>query len=136
MVRDDERNAVVAVNLAAKLTDRQLRLQQRLRGERAERDDDLWPNELELTHQVRAARFDFLRIRVAIPGRSMLEDVADEDVLAAQVNGGENLRQELTGRTHESVTALVLVFSGRFTNAHELRGRTALAWHRFRSRLV
>src|ERR1044071_4008856 len=39
MVRDDERNAVVAMHLPAQLTDRELRLQQRLCGERAERDD-------------------------------------------------------------------------------------------------
>src|SRR4029453_8352576 len=86
VIRDDQRNAVILVHRAAQFTDRQLRLQQRLRGERAERDDDLRTNALQLAHEVRTARFDLLRHRVAVPRRSMLEHVADEYVFSPQVN--------------------------------------------------
>src|SRR6185503_15206650 len=39
VIRDDQRNAVILVDRTAQLTNRELRLQQRLSGERAERDD-------------------------------------------------------------------------------------------------
>src|SRR5215207_3289479 len=136
VVRDDERNAVVAMHRAAELPDGERRLEERLCRERAERDDDLWTNDLELTDQVRTACLDFLGTRVPVPWRPMLQDVANEHVLAAQVNGGENLRQELTGRANEREPRLVLVFAWRLADAHQLCRRTALAGHRLRRGLV
>ena len=87
VVRDDQRNAVVAVHLTAQLADRELRLEQSLRRERAEREDHLRPDELDLADQVRAARGDFVGHRIAVARRTMLEDVADEHVLALEVDG-------------------------------------------------
>src|SRR5215208_6388405 len=46
MIRHYERNAVVAMHGAAEFADRQLRFEQRLCGERAERDDDFRANDL------------------------------------------------------------------------------------------
>src|SRR5689334_5233697 len=59
----------------------------------------------------------------------MLEHVANEDVLAAQVNGGENLGKQLTRCTDERESLLVFVFPWCFADAHELRGRTSLSRH-------
>src|SRR5688500_15656139 len=104
----------------AELPDRQLRIEQSLRGERAERDDDLRTNDLELTHEIRTARLDFLRHRIPIHRRPMLEHVTDEDVLSAQVNGGENLRQELTCCADERAAGLVLGLTWCLADAHQL----------------
>ncbi len=82
VIRDDQRHAVVAVNLASQLADRELRLQQRLRRERPEREDHLRADQLDLPNEVRTARLNFFRQRIAVSRRTMLEDVADEDVLA------------------------------------------------------
>src|SRR5689334_6546809 len=82
VIRDDQRNAVILVHRAAQFTDRELGLEQRLCGERPERHDDLRANDLELSDQIRAARFDLLRHRVAIAWWSMLEHVANEDVFS------------------------------------------------------
>ena len=56
MIRHDQRHAVVAVHLTAQLADRELRVEKSLRRERAERDDDLRPDQLDLPHEIRAAR--------------------------------------------------------------------------------
>src|SRR4051812_47459265 len=48
VVGHDERNAVVAVNLAAELADRRLRFQQSLRRKGAERQNHFRPDELDL----------------------------------------------------------------------------------------
>ena len=67
MIRHYERYAVVAMHRAAEFANRELRFEQRLCGERAERDDDLWTNDLELAHQIRAAGFDFHLVKPVDP---------------------------------------------------------------------
>src|SRR5688500_4380703 len=90
VVRDDERDPVILVDRAAELADRELRVQQRLRGECPEGQDGLGPDQLELAHQVGAARLHLPGERIAISRRAVLEDVADEDILPGQVNGEED----------------------------------------------
>src|SRR5688572_25506214 len=91
VVGDDQRDAMIAMDGPAKLADRELGVQQRLRGEGAERDDDLRADQLELLDEVRAAGDHFLRQRIAVARRPVLEDVADEYILTPQANGGKNL---------------------------------------------
>src|SRR5205085_600875 len=90
MIGDHERDTVVPMHLPAQLADRELGLEERLRRETAERDDDFWTYELELPHKIGTARGDFFRKRIAIARRPMLEDVADEDVLALEINRRED----------------------------------------------
>src|SRR5829696_8176430 len=94
MIGDDQRHAVVSVDAAPQLADRLLGVQQSLGGERPERNDHLGANELELPHQVRAARHHLLGARVSIARRPMLEDIADEDVAPLQADRREDLRQQ------------------------------------------
>src|SRR5919107_5051142 len=46
MIRDDQGHAVVSVHRAAELADGRLGVEQRLGGERPEREDDLRPDQL------------------------------------------------------------------------------------------
>ena len=55
---------------------------EQLRREVAERRDELGPDQLDLAEQVRLAGLDLLRMWIAIPRRSALEDVDHEDVRA------------------------------------------------------
>ena len=118
MIGDDQRDAVIAVNLAAELADRQLGLEQRLRGEGAERENDFRGNELDLPNEVGATRAHLFRQRIAIPRRPMLEDVDDEDVFPRQVNRLKNLRQQLAGLPDEGASG------GVFLARRALRRRT------------
>src|SRR5688500_4789968 len=118
-MRDDKRNAVVLVHGLAELDQRELAVQERLGGEESQREDDLWPDELDLPDEVGAARLDFVRQRIAVVGRAVLEDVADEDVLPPQVNRLEDLGEELSGGPDEGAPAGILIRSGRFTNDDE-----------------
>src|ERR1051325_9028404 len=76
VVRDDQRHPEVAVNLSSELPDGKLRLQKRLRGEGAERDDRFGANELDLADEIWTARRHFLGPRISISRRPMLEHVA------------------------------------------------------------
>src|SRR5919199_3837329 len=58
VVRRDERNPVVAMHLASQLRDPELRAEERLHREVAQRQDHLGPQQLELPHEVGGARLD------------------------------------------------------------------------------
>src|SRR5690242_14593166 len=73
VIRHDERHPVVAMNLSPQLPNGKFCLEQSLRGERAEGDEHLRPNQFDLTYQIRAARGNLFRTRISVSGRSMLE---------------------------------------------------------------
>ena len=93
MIGHHYRNSVVAVDRAAQLAYRELGVEQSLRGEGAEGDDHLGPDQRHLAHQVRAAGRNFLGERVAVARWPVLQDVGDEHLVAPQVNRREDLRQ-------------------------------------------
>ena len=84
-----------AVHLAPEFSDRQLRLQQSLSGERAKSKDCFWADELKLADEVRTARGNLVGLRIAISRRAVLQHVADEHVLPLQIDGRENLCEQL-----------------------------------------
>src|SRR5438067_2101829 len=127
MIRRDERDPVVAMHLASQLRDPELRAEERLRCEVAHRENHFRPKELELPHEIRRTRFDLVLFRVAIPRRAVLQDVADEYVLAAQANGREDLGKELSRRTDERESGRVLLASRRLADDDEIGVRVALA---------
>ena len=57
------------VHAPAQPRDRRVHLEQRVRRERAERDDDLRPDDVDLLEQERLARRDFDGLRIAIARR-------------------------------------------------------------------
>src|SRR5262249_13792315 len=66
VVRDNQRCAVEAMNVIAKLPDSKLGFEQCLSCKRSERQNDLRTDQLELTHQVRTTRDDLVRRGVAV----------------------------------------------------------------------
>src|SRR5689334_21648320 len=80
VIRHDERHPVVAMNLSPKLANRKLGLEQSLRGEGAQRDEYLRPDQFDLTYQIRAARRNLFWTRVSVAGRPVLQHVDDENV--------------------------------------------------------
>src|SRR5215212_1157713 len=108
MIGHDQRHAIVTVYLAAQLADRELRLQKSLRREGPQRQDDFGLDELDLANQIGRAGDDLVGHRIAVPRRTMLEDICDEDVLALEVDRPENLVDQLARLTHERLALLVL----------------------------
>src|SRR6266498_4448257 len=127
VVRDHQRCAVVTVNGAAKFADSVLRIQERLRGKISKRDYHFRFYELELANQIRRARFDFIRLRIAISGRTMLNDIGDKDFLARQIYRFENFCEQCSGRSHEGKSRFVLVRSRALANANDPCLRISLA---------
>src|SRR5581483_613118 len=132
VVRHDQGYSVVAVHSTTEFADRQLRLQKRLGGECSEGQNDLGADQLDLADQIWTAGCHLVRQRVTITRRAVFEDVADENVFALQVDGSQNLGQELTGSSHERVAGQILLLAWRFTNAYELRLRATIAWNAVR----
>ena len=96
MVRDHQWHAIISVNSAAQLADAFPRVQQRLGGKRPERHDHAWLDQLDLAEEIRTTGLNFIRHRIAIAGRAMLQDIANVDIAASKFNGSENLVEELT----------------------------------------
>src|SRR5947209_7206632 len=82
VVGDNERHTVILVYLSSQFTDRRLGVQQCLRGKCAQRENHFWFDDLDLPNEVRTARFHLFRLRIAVSGRTMLENIGDEDILA------------------------------------------------------
>src|SRR3982751_224614 len=80
-----------------------------LRGEVAQRGDQLRLDELDLLEEVALAGLDLVGLRVAVPGRAALDHVGDVDVLAGETDSGEELVEELPGLADERIALLVLV---------------------------
>src|ERR1035437_226771 len=130
VVGDDQRHPVIAVYLTAQFTDRLRGLQESLRRERAEGKDHSGLEQLQLAQQVRAAGLDLVRRRIPVAGRAVLEDVADEDVFPREIDGGEDLREQLAGRADERPAGFVLRRTRRLADADESRMRVSFAGHR------
>jgi len=101
MVGDDQRYTVEAVHLAPEFSDRQLRLKESLGSERSESKDCFWTNELELAKEIRAAGGYFVRHRISVAWWPVLQNVANEYVVALQIHCGENLCEQLPRRAYE-----------------------------------
>src|SRR5207237_6167541 len=95
------------------------------RREGAARADQLGLDQLDRPPEVRLARFDLLRQRVAVARRPAFYDVGDIDVLTAQADAVEEVREELSCSADERHALLVLVEAGRLADEHQLGGRRA-----------
>src|SRR5258707_5931343 len=95
MVRDDDRHPVVLMNLSPQLADGGLRFQECLRGKCAESQNYFWFYELDLPNQVWAARPNLVRLGIPVTRRTVLENIADEYVLALELDRFEDLCQQL-----------------------------------------
>src|SRR5262249_54268405 len=97
MERRDELRPAIVEYTAAEARIRIQCSQQRLRAELAERDDDFRLDDVDLLEEKWLARLHFVRLWIAVLRRPTLDDVRDVDVLALQVDGLDDFRQQLPG---------------------------------------
>ena len=93
MVRDDERNSVVLMDGTAKLSNWCFCVEKSLGSEGPERNDYFRLDELQLPYEIRTAGSHFIRQRISVARWPVLENVADENIFALEVDGGENFRE-------------------------------------------
>src|SRR5689334_8858599 len=70
-----------------------------------------------------------------LPGGRCLRTL-HEHVLAAQINGAEDLGKQLARHADEREAGLIFVLTGRFADAHQFRCGPALPGHELRGGLV
>ena len=116
----DERRAAVVEGAAAQPRDRILRLQQRLRGECSQGDDDLWLNAVDLLKEERLAGLDLVGLGIAVLRRPAFDDVRDIDVVAAESDGLDDLGQQLAGTPDKRNALDVFVSSRRLADEHQV----------------
>ena len=80
MERGDQLRAAIVVDPPAQAGDRIFVCSSVLRGERAERDDDLRLDRRNLPEEERLALLDLVRLGVAVVRRPALQHVRDVDV--------------------------------------------------------
>ena len=101
-----------------------------LGGEVAERCDHLRLDQLDLAEEMRLARLDLVRLRIAVAGGPALEDVRDIDVVAPELDAGEQAVEQLPGLADERDALLVLVEARRLADEHQVGiGRAGAEHH-------
>src|SRR6266511_1883384 len=129
MVGHDHGDAAEAVHLIPERAYRLFGAEQALRRRPAHRQNDCRLDQLDLAVEVRQARRDFVVLRQAVLGRPAFHDVADEHLLARQLDGLEDLREQLPGPADERAPRLVFGASGTFPDDDEAGGGGSFARH-------
>src|ERR671922_53641 len=132
--RDDDWGQVGGNRVAAVLRDAKVAAEQRLRGGRAEGDENARLHDRELGVQPRATRGDLGPVRLLVdaplPARLPLEVLDDvRDVRERAVDAGllERPVEQLPGRADERFAGLVLLIAGLLADEHRLRFRQSFA---------
>ena len=134
MIGDHERHPGVAVHRAAQAGDAGSGVEQGLRRKAAHGDDELRLDERDLTQQVRRASCHLVGLGIAVSGGAALEDVADEDVLAAlQADRRQHVVEQLAGLSYEGLAEPVFLRPGRFAHEHPSGALAADAENRLRA---
>src|SRR4051812_19251906 len=121
----DELRAAVIEHAAAQPRNRRVGLEERPRGERAKRDDNLRLDRRELAKQEWLARRNLVRFRIAIARWTALQHVRDIHIVARQPHRLDHLRQQLTGAADKRYALLVFVRARGLADEHHVSVRIA-----------
>src|SRR5215813_6890249 len=119
MIGYDERRAAVTVQLAAHAADAGLGRKQVGRGDLAQRDDELRPDQLDLAVQVRLATQRFAGLRIAVARGPAFDAIRDIDAVAApDTDRREHIVQQPAGLADERLALRILLGARAFTDEH------------------
>jgi hypothetical protein len=90
----------------------------------------------KLPLEKRQAVADLFGLRIAVAGRTALDDIADINHLPGQIHGGNDFGQQLSGRAHKRPAALVLIEPGTFAHEYQSGVRVAFTEHDMGSRMT
>ena len=110
-----EQDAALLDELPMLLCHRKVRADHPLRGNAAQTDHDLWPQQTELFPQPGHAGLALGRQRVPVLGRAAFDDVGNIAVPAAvQIDGEQISIQQLAAAAHKRQALLILALAGAF----------------------
>ena len=115
MISDHHLAAAVAVKAASELADRAAGAEQRFRGDGTQAADKLGLDDFQLSMGKVPTLFDFGIERRPIHRRTTFDGVQDEDILAAEFGGGDDLVEKLPGGSDKRLAFRVLFLTGRFS---------------------
>src|SRR5438094_2030286 len=121
MERRDDPHSVQVEKFSSQPGNRRRRLSHRLGCKRPQAAHDLRTNGRKLLSQEWIARSHFVGLGVPILRGPAFQNVANVDILALEVDGFDDLRQELAGAAHEGQSLLVFVVTGSFADEDEFR---------------
>ena len=127
MKRGNQHRAAEPEGLSAKPTDGILRAQQCLSREGAQRHDHAGTYHLDLSKQKRLAGFNLVWLGVPVLGRPALDDVGNVDLVARQIDGFDDLGQQLARPADKRNPLEIFVVTGCLTNEHQVSGRASHA---------
>src|SRR5206468_10752463 len=90
MERGDQHGRAIRMDLAAELADRLARAEQRLRGDRAEGEDDLRLDHAELRREERRARGKLVRFGVSVAWGPALDGIQNVDRKSTRLNSSHD----------------------------------------------
>lgn len=103
---------------AAQFADRRVDLEQGLRRDAPDAQDQCWIHQLDLSIQIRDAGPHFFGFRIAVAGRSRFQNVRDEHLFPRKPNGLEHGIEQLAGAPDERLALAVFIRTGRFPDDH------------------
>src|SRR4029453_3469604 len=112
MVRREEGRAVVVVPSPAQRAEAALGPEQVAGGRRAQGDDHLGTDRLDLSLEERKAGAGLAGVGHAVPRRPALDHVRDVLLVAPEGHGAEDVVQELARRPHERLAPAVALGAG------------------------
>ncbi len=84
----------------------------------------------DLPFQIRQAVGHFIWLGIPVVGRSALEHIGNEHLLASETNAAQHRIEQTAGTTHEGFALLVFVGTGCLANHQPLRLSVTYAKHR------
>ena len=136
MIGGDEFGAAEVEPFAAEARNSLRGLQQRLRRASTEGADHFGTDHVELAHQERRARGDFVLFRQAIFGRAAFHHVADVDISALESHGFDHLREQFAGAADEWLALNIFIVARAFADEDEIGFRIAHTEHELGAALV
>ena len=127
MICRHERRAAIRLPVAAQFRDANGLAEQAVHRRCAERNQNFWPDQINLLVQIRNAGCHFVGCGLAVAGGlagrvgPAFQNVRDVDVRARKSGGLDDFREQLSGATDERLALFVFVRARRFTDEHQLR---------------
>src|SRR5438128_2799128 len=115
----NDTHSVHVEEFSAQSRNRRCRLKHGLRGESAEAAHDFRTDRSELLFQEWIAGSDFIRLGIPVIRRPALEDIANVDVFAFEIDGLDDLCQELSRPADERQALLVFVITRSLAHEYE-----------------
>ena len=134
MIGDDDGDAAIVMQRAAQTGEGNVHAQQRIRGDLAQRHDQLGLYQVNLAFEIRKTLRDLICCRRAIFRRAAFDNVGDINILAAfQFDRHQHAVQQLARLPHEWFTLRILIRPGPFADEEPVGLLVAHAKHRLRA---